>query len=45
MFKPSGARYSYEVDEHFPMGEHKLSVLVIDEAGNAVSKDFQVTRN
>lgn len=45
MFKPSGVRYSYVVDEHFPMGEHKLSVLVIDEAGNAVSRDFQVTRN
>lgn len=45
MFKPSGVRYSYVVDEHFPMGEHKLSLLVVDEAGNAVSKDFQVTRN
>lgn len=45
MFKPSGVRYSYVVDEHFPMGEHKLSVLVIDEAGNTVSRDFQVNRN
>jgi hypothetical protein len=45
MFKPSGVRYNYIVDEHFPMGEHKLSVLVIDEAGNTVSKNFQVTRN
>lgn len=45
MFKPSGIRYSYVVDEHFPVGEHKLTVLVIDEAGNTVSKDFQVTRN
>jgi hypothetical protein len=45
MFKPSGMRYNYIVDEHFPMGEHKLSVHVIDEAGNTVSKDFQVTRN
>ena len=44
MFKPSGTRYSYIIDEHFPEGEHKLSVLVIDEAGNAVSKDFQVSR-
>lgn len=45
MFKPSGIRYSYVVDEHFPVGEHKLTVLVIDEAGNTVSKDFQVIRN
>ena len=45
MFKPSGIRYSYVVDEHFPIGEHILTVLVIDEAGNTVSKDFQVTRN
>jgi hypothetical protein len=45
LFKPSGIRYSYVVDEHFPIGEHKLTVLVIDEAGNTVSKDFQVTRN
>lgn len=45
MFKPSGVRYNYIVDEHFPMGEHKLSVLVVDEAGNTVSRVFQVTRN
>lgn len=45
MFKPSGIRYTYIIDEHFPIGEHKLTVLVIDEAGNAVSKDFQVIRN
>ena len=45
LFKPSGVRYSYVVDEHFPKGEHKLEVLVIDEAGNAVSKEFQITRN
>jgi hypothetical protein len=45
LFVPSGVRYSYVVDEHFPKGEHKLTVLVIDEAGNTVTKDFQVTRN
>jgi hypothetical protein len=45
LFKPSGIRYSYVVDEHFPKGEHKLSVLVMDEAGNTVSKEFQITRN
>lgn len=45
MFKPQGKRYSYTVDEHFPKGEHKLTVLVVDEAGNAASKDFLVTRN
>ncbi len=45
LFVPSGIRYSYVVDEHFPKGEHKLTVLVIDEAGNAVSKEFQVIRN
>jgi hypothetical protein len=27
------------------MGEHILSVLVIDEAGNTVSRDYKVTRN
>jgi hypothetical protein len=45
LFKPSGIRYSYVVDEHFPKGEHKLAVLVMDEAGNTVSKEFQITRN
>lgn len=45
LFKPSGVRYSYVVDEHFPKGEHKLTVFVMDEAGNAVSKEFQITRN
>ena len=45
LFVPTGIKYSYIVDEHFPQGEHKLTVLVIDEAGNAVSKEFQVTRN
>jgi hypothetical protein len=45
LFKPSGIRYNYVVDDHFPKGEHKLTAFVMDEAGNSVSKEFTVTRN
>lgn len=34
MFKPAGMRYQYQVDEHLPVGEHLLKVVVVDEAGN-----------
>ncbi len=45
LFKPSGIRYNYVVDEHFPKGEHKVTAFVMDEAGNTVTKEFVVTRN
>jgi hypothetical protein len=45
LFTPTGVRYNYVVDEHFPKGEHKLTAFVMDEAGNTVSKEFTVTRN
>jgi Peptidase family M23 len=37
--------YSYTVDEHFPIGEHKLTVIVEDEAGNQTTREWIVNRN
>jgi hypothetical protein len=44
MFLPSGNRFSYYPDEHFPAGEHKLSVVVYDEAGNMAMKEWNLKR-
>jgi hypothetical protein len=44
LFYPTGNRYHYYPDEHFPPGEHKLSVVVIDEAGNTATKDWILKR-
>jgi len=40
MFIPSGNRFSYFLDQQLPSGEHKLSVVVYDEAGNTASKEW-----
>ena len=45
MFKPRGNLYSYRMDEHFPVGEHFLTVIVFDEAGNRTNLKIQVKRN
>jgi hypothetical protein len=45
MFQPSGSRFVYTVDEHFPVGEHKLSVVVYDEAGNNTTREYIIKRN
>ena len=45
MFQPSGSRFAYTVDEHFPLGEHKLSVVVYDEAGNNTTREYIIKRN
>lgn len=45
MFKPRGNLYSYRIDEHFPVGEHFLTVIVFDEAGNRTNLKIQVKRN
>jgi len=45
MFKPRGNSYSYRIDEHFPLGEHFLTVIVFDEAGNRNNLKIQVKRN
>ncbi|MFN6373687.1 MAG: peptidoglycan DD-metalloendopeptidase family protein [Chitinophagia bacterium] len=45
MFQPLGNRYVYTVDEHLPVGEHKLSVVVYDEAGNSTSRDWIIKRS
>ena len=45
MFQPSGNRFAYTVDEHFPIGEHKLSVVVYDEAGNNTTREYIIKRN
>lgn len=44
MFQPSGSSYVYVVDEHFPVGEHKLSVVVKDVAGNSTTREWVVNR-
>jgi hypothetical protein len=44
LFYPSGNRYHYYPDEHFSPGEHKLSVVVMDEAGNTATKDWIIKR-
>ena len=45
MFTPRGNQYSYRVDEHFPLGEHLLSIVVYDEAGNQSVQSIKVKRN
>ena len=45
MFYPRGNQYVYKVDEHFPKGEHLLSVVVYDEAGNSSRISKQVIKN
>ncbi len=42
MFSPAGNRFSYYPDEHFTPGEHKLEVVVYDEAGNQASKVWMI---
>lgn len=37
--------YVYTVDENFPEGEHKLTVLVKDEAGNSTTREWKVSGN
>jgi len=44
MFVPVGNRYVYIVDEHLPVGEHKLSVVVYDEAGNQTIREWNIKR-
>lgn len=44
MFQPSGSRFVYLVDEHLPIGEHILTVVVYDEAGNSTVKEWQIVR-
>lgn len=45
MFQPSGNRFVYVVDEHLPVGEHKLSIVVYDEAGNNATREYIIKRN
>jgi hypothetical protein len=45
MFQPSGSHFVYTVDEHFQPGEHKLSVVVYDEAGNSTTREYIIKRN
>jgi murein DD-endopeptidase MepM/ murein hydrolase activator NlpD len=44
MFVPVGNRFVYTVDEHLPVGEHKLSVVVYDEAGNQTIREWNIKR-
>ena len=44
MFVPVGNRYVYTVDEHLPIGEHKLRVVVYDEAGNQTIREWNIKR-
>ena len=44
MFLPAGNRFSYFPDQQLPPGEHKLSVVVYDEAGNMATKEWILNR-
>ena len=44
LFYPTGNRYYYYPDEHLLPGEHKLSVVVLDEAGNTAAKNWTIKR-
>ena len=44
LFYPAGNQYHYYPEEHFPPGEHKLSVVVYDEAGNLATKEWIIKR-
>ena len=44
MFQPMGNRFVYTVDEHLPVGEHKLTVVVYDEAGNSTTREWTIKR-
>jgi hypothetical protein len=37
--------FVYTVDEKFPAGEHKLTVIVKDEAGNTTTREWKVLGN
>lgn len=39
-----GKSWIYNFDEHFPAGEHTLKVIVEDEAGNVMVKEWKVKR-
>ena len=45
LFQPTWANYRYVVDEHIPFGEHKLSVVVKDIAGNVTTREWNINRN
>lgn len=44
LFKPSGSNFNYTVDQHFPEGEHLLTAVVKDEAGNETVRSYRVTK-
>jgi len=44
LFQPLGNRFFYYPDEHFLIGEHKLSIVVYDEVGNMSTKEWILSR-
>ena len=44
MFVPKGNQYVYKMDEHFQPGEHLLTIVVYDEAGNRSVKNITLKR-
>ena len=44
MFRQVGQVYTYDFDDHFPSGEHVLTLSVADEAGNVTRKTYHLTR-
>jgi hypothetical protein len=44
MFKPTGMQHTYRVDDHLPTGEHLLTAVVVDEAGNKTVAQLQFKR-
>lgn len=43
LVQPTWNGYVYIVDENFPAGEHKLTAIVKDEAGNTLTREWKVS--
>ena len=44
LFSRRGNTFTYENDEHFPIGEHIVEFTVVDIAGNKTVKQFKVVK-
>lgn len=45
LFTHSYGDYVYTMDDHFPLGEHRLQVSVTDIAGNTAVKEYVLTKD
>jgi len=44
-YDPKKNRMYYEIDKHFPAGNHKFEIKVWDSRGNVASKSYNLIRN